>query len=306
MGAGWTSGTCPACGRGDWCQQHESGVCMCRRGPFPGAVERRDRHGIPYWIRWGVGNRPLRVERRPSPEQAKPQVLHRIYCTLLGNLFLAEPHRERLLARGISKEAIQRHGFRSWPAEWTERQRLASLLYREFGDDCRGLPGWFVSGTKPMLAGGSGWVLPVWDLQGRVVAIRVRSDLPGGTRYYWLSSARRGGPGPGIYPRVAWPHRQMRQGDTAETVRLVEGEAAAIVCAEHTGLPTISSPGVGAWRKCLPWLRLLETKRVLLAFDVDWRDNRFVARSLLDARSSLAAEGYSVQFESWGGDAGVA
>lgn len=307
---GWsTASPCRNCGKPDWCrEQRELGLGICYRPPdnIGGGIPRRDKHGQPYILFVPDDWSPEKLPEPPEqPDRAEPSFLDAAYRSLFVGLSLNESHKKGLLDRGVSEEAICRHGFRSWPRHQRKKE-LASQLWREFGEACFTIPGWYSVDQQPMLTGGLGWVLPVFNADNQLIAIRHRSDRLGSAKYTWISSVRYGGPGPGAHPRMAFPHRQMQRGETAEVVRLVEGEAAAIVCAEHTGVPTISAPGVTGWRVCLPWLRLLETKRVRLAFDADWRTNRNVAAALLAARAGLAASGYSVQLETWGGDADVA
>lgn len=289
---------CPVCGKPDWCSVRGDTV-MCRRQGGPEAVESRDRHGQPIYFHGGRPVQPVRVTR-PTRRTARagPADLHRVYASLLGRLRLANHHRDQVLRRGISLEAIGRHGFRSWPEEWASRADLAAQLYREHGDVCHGVPGWYVHCGRPALAGGPGWVLPVWDLQGRVVALRLRSDGDQGPRYYWLSSRRHGGPGSGLHPRLAWPGRKPRPGEGTPVLRLVEGEPKAIVVAEHTSVPTLSVPGVGNWPTALPWLEALGVRRVLLCYDADWRTKPPVARALVAAYRRLSST-REVLIETW-------
>lgn len=285
---------CRVCGHDTWCN-YAGSVAMCRRVGGPDAVEHRDCHGEPFWIHGGGARVPVaaRPERAPI---ADPNSRSRVYGSLLGQLPLSEHHFADLReARGISRDAIARHGFRSWPADPNVRKSLASRLYREFGDVCYGVPGWFVRRGCPALAGGPGWVVPSWDVDGSVTALHIRSEHG----YYWLSSAKRGGPSatPGCH--LAWPGRRPRSADRAPTLRLVEGEIKAIICANATGLPTLAVPGVAFWRHSLPWLNRLQTRRVLLCFDADWQTNPRVAAALLSAHRGLSATGRAVDMEVW-------
>jgi hypothetical protein len=235
------------------------------------------------------------LQQLPDPERAPAAVLHQAYAGILSRLSLSAEHCADLVKRGLSGEAIVRNGIRSWPGDRRTRADLARELYREIGA-CQGVPGCHVTNNgKPMLAGGAGWCLPLWDMSGRVVAIKIR----GAGGYYYLSSRKHGGPGPGTHARLSWPGRRPRPGDTAELVRLTEGEIKAIVAAEHTGIPTVSCPGVTQWRAALPWLRLIGAQRILLAFDADATTNPNVARALLDAFRGLRAAGYPTQIETW-------
>lgn len=278
---------------------------MCRRGGADGWRERTDRHGVPYWLSPPPdGARPLRIAPAPvRPERASAEELSRVYGDLLSRLSLHGAHRDELIDRApavMSEELLARHGFRSWPATGRARLRLAALLWDVHGDLCHRVPGWYLcDGRGPRLAGGPGWVLPCWDLSGRVTALRIRSDGDTGPRYYWLSSARHGGPGPELTARLAWPRRRPSPSCRAETVRITEGEVKSIVAAEATGIPTLSVPGVDLWRLALPWIERLQARTVLLAWDADQTTRPQVARTLLQARRELSARGIAAHLETW-------
>lgn len=299
----WYSGTCPNCGRSDWCQQADTGAYMCRRSPGPGLLERRDRHGVTYWIHLPEGNE-RRIIARPvtSVNLAEKRDLHQVYATILGRLTLSEAHLQQWQERGVSREVVDRHQVRTWPSSFAERQAIASDLYREFGALCISVPGFYVRDRRPMLSGGRGWVIPLWDLEtGLVCALRLRSDMPDGPKYYWLSSAgRRGGASPGVHARLAWPGRMPVREDRADVVRVTEGEAKSIVLAERTGIPTLSLPGVSMWRLALPWLRWLKTRKVLLCFDSDRATKPEVAGAYLAAVRGYQCHGFTVSTETWG------
>lgn len=275
---------------------------MCRRSSGDGLEERRDRHGVPYWLHLpeGVELSSLRPNRT-GIKIAEPRVLHVVYGTVLQQLPLSKSHLDDWIRRGVSSETVKRHHVRSWPPGGKERARLANRLYLEFGDQMRGVPGWFIRDGKPMLAGGSGWTIPMFDLaSGCICAFRIRSDSDKGTKYYWLSSSKRGGVSPGIHARLAWPGRAPRRGDRSHVVRVTEGEAKSVVLAERTGIPTLSVPGVAMWTLALPWLRWLKTRRVLLCFDTDRYQKKEVAAAYLAAARGLHSHGLTVRTETWG------
>ena len=138
-------------------------------------------------------------------------------------------------------------------------------------------------------------LIPVRNLDGHIVALKVRADDPGdGPKYTSISSAKHGGPSPG-----AQVHMSLCSGQHGNTVRLTEGELKSDIATILSGILTISIPGVALWRKALPVLQALGIQRVLLAFDADWRMNRHVAQALGQAVSALVEAGYTVTVESW-------
>jgi hypothetical protein len=146
------------------------------------------------------------------------------------------------------------------------------------------------------LAGAAGLLIPVRDLQGKIIGLKIRRDeaTDAGGRYSFFSSTRYGGLGPG-----APVHVPFGVNAPAQIVRLTEGELKADVAFSLSRLPTISAPGVSSWRQCLPVLKTLGSKTVRLAFDRDARDKSPVARALGTLAQSLVAEGYGIQLECW-------
>ena len=151
------------------------------------------------------------------------------------------------------------------------------------------------SGPYLTLRGPAGLIVPCRDRAGRIVALKVRHDDAGEgrSRYYYVSSAGHGGPGPG-----APVHCPARTPEAAELVRLTEGELKSDICQSLTGLPTISVPGVSSWRPAMAVLQALGCKTVRLAFDADDWDNVTVARAVR-LRLRLAAAGLAVELERW-------
>src|SRR5262249_31376345 len=89
------------------------------------------------------------------------------------------------------------------------------------------------------------------DPAGPIIALKVRRDGDGdGRRYFYLSSATHGGPGPG-----APVHVPLGVQATRDVWRLTEGELKADVATLLSGTPTISVPGATCWRLALDSLK---------------------------------------------------
>ena len=137
-------------------------------------------------------------------------------------------------------------------------------------------------------------LVPCRDLEGRVVALKVRNPRPDADpKYYYLSS---GSEGPSSGAPVHVPRGTPR---TADLVRATEGELKADGAFPRTGIPTLSVPGVSNWRPALAVLAEMQAKTIRLAFDADWRVKPHVAQSLADMAEALAGEGYRVEMEVW-------
>jgi hypothetical protein len=177
---------------------------------------------------------------------------------------------------------------------------LARQLQERFGHDVLSVPAFVIrerDGRRYItLAGAPGLLIPVRDLAGRIVALKIRHDdgTERSSRYSSMSSVRDGGPGPG-----APVHIPMGIKSPACMVRVTEGELKADVAFSVSQLPTISAPGVSSWRKCLPVLHALGCETVRVAIDADAGDKPHVARALGELAHAVVSEGYALELERW-------
>ncbi|MGH2721621.1 MAG: DUF3854 domain-containing protein, partial [Actinomycetota bacterium] len=308
MGASWRNvrrgEPCAICGKPDWCSRSDDGAwALCRRidAGGRGGV---DRSGAEYWLHpLGASSpRPPEVPSKPQPSRAEPADLDRVYRAVLGALTLATEHGTQLRGRGLDDQAIGEGMYATLPPRG--RAALARRVLERFPARLLGtVPGFCLregaSGPYLSFAGPAGLLVPVRDVGGRVVALKVRRDEPGdGGKYVYVSSTSQGGPSPGAPVHVPPWHGPTRQ------VRVTEGELKAHVATRLSGTLTISVPGVSAWRGALPVLQALTPQRILLAFDADASANPHVARATEATADALVHEGYEVALETW--DAGAA
>ena len=133
------------------------------------------------------------------------------------------------------------------------------------------------------------------DVDGRIVALKIRADQTAdGPRYTTLSSKKHGGPGPGVQCHVPL-HTKL----ATHTVRVTEGELKADVATGLSGVLTLSVPGVGNWRLALPVLHGFRPRQVRVAFDADWKLNHQVKRAAAATAAALLDEGFVVTVETW-------
>jgi len=296
---------CPICKNPDWCSVTADGaLAKCQRVATGAFRTKTDKNGAEYYLHRLNDAAPLAPAPPPRPsssgaERADADQLHHVYSALLAGLPLSGPHREALRHRGLSDSEIDRRQYGSLRVQG--RARLAGELRERFGDGLLAVPGLVVKTSEDgrpyvTVAGSAGLLVPVRDVAGRVVALKVRADnpRPDAARYSYLSSAARGGPGPG-----APAHVPLGVQAPAEVVRLTEGELKADVATALSGLPTVSAPGVANWRPALDALHELGAKTVRLAFDADALDNAHVARALADCSEALVAAGLAVELERW-------
>lgn len=294
---------CPVCKRPDWCRVSTDGThagCMrVETGCF--RVKEGSDGSRVYLHRLAGAPRPevnLPPRQGPEAQRADADTLHAVYSALLDRLQLVKSHREALHRRGLTDEAIARNGYRSLPGKG--RLRIAGELRDRFGDKLLRVPGFIVkegrSGRYLTLRGPAGLLVPCRDRAGRIVALKVRrdSESEGAPRYVYVSSKGHGGPGPG-----APVHVPLGTPETAERVRLTEGELKADVVQALTGVPTVSIPGASSWRAAFPVLEALGCRTASLAFDADAPDNAHVARALADCAAAANARSLAVELERW-------
>lgn len=298
------SDLCPICGRPDWCSISADGTwVLCRRIDTGAGLHKVDKAGADYWLYRRDGHEPYRrstgeLPSQPQAERADPLTLDSVYRTLLATLPLSPSHRQALRQRGLSDREMVRRGYRTLPPH--SRATRARQMVEHFGAEvCARIPGLYraARGSQQWwsLAGLPGLLIPVRDLDGRIVALKVRADHPGeGPKYTYLSSTKHGGPGPSAPVHV--PLYGLSPGGP---VRLTEGELKADVTTVLSGVLAIAVPGVMLWRQALPLLAVLQPTRVLLAFDADWRQNPHVARALAQATQALVEAGHPVGVETW-------
>ena len=293
---------CPVCSKPDWCAVSDDNVwVICRREDGDAGEHKVDTSGVDYWLH-KLKEQPVESVAQASspevPERADPETLYRVYDALLDELSLIHTHRQDLHQRGLSERQIKRRSYRTLPPGG--REDLAARLVERFGPEvCSKVPGLYEKEGDPArwsVAGNSGILVPVRDIEGRVIAFKVRADDPGeGPKYTYLSSSKHGGPGPGSQAHVPLSEDPGR----GTTVRLTEGELKADVATVLTKVLTVSVPGVSSWRNALPVLKALGFGKVHLAFDTDARRNRNVARALYDAFRALGEQGFEVVLETW-------
>jgi hypothetical protein len=223
----------------------------------------------------------------PAPQR------HEVYQQLLDHLELSSAHFDDLRRRGLSGEAIARHGYRTADRALLGKA-IDALLTQHGSDRLLTIPGFRDASGRVVFSASSGLLIPVRQVGGTVVAIKVRHDAGhNGAKYTWASSAA------ASCGNVV--HVSLSVTTPASLVRLTEGELKADVATVLSGIWTLSAPGVGNWRLAVPILKELGAKTVHLAFDQDGKPATLAAMeaALLD----LTREGFDVKLEWWDGQA---
>ncbi|MBK9386431.1 MAG: hypothetical protein IPN34_16590 [Planctomycetes bacterium] len=242
---------CTICHKGDWCSRLADGtLAKCMRQP--GGKAKLDKNGTPYWIyrQAGADVRPAPDgdDARPAvrdlePEPAPPAERDKVYRTLLSPLPLSPEHREHLRNRGLSDEAIQAYGFRSFRNE--HRLSVAKWLLTRFPKSVLAIVPGFATARKGertthYFNGVAGILIPVLNAEGLIVALLSRPNvIKEGRKYLWVSAAKNGGVGSGS------PLHYARGSVDTGRIRLVEGPLKAIVAASLSGMTTAGCGGSG-------------------------------------------------------------
>lgn len=303
---------CPICGKTHWCATTADGrVSICRsvaaNADRPPKV---DKAGTSYWVHYHGGanndSRPYIPPPPPvpEPEPAPPDVLDRVYRALLALLVLHLHHQVKLERdRGLSPEAIEQQGYRSWPQSLSQRLEIVRQLIEQFGlETVLSVPGFsWRAGTIRMgevllgLEGAPGYIIPVLDAQARVVALQIRLDSPspGRGKYIWLSSKSSGGPSCGAPVHVPLGPSEP------DTIRITEGPLKANIATDRSGILTIGAPSATIWNVALKVVDELDPNTVKVAFDADCRTNPNVAYALVGILEALSHRKLRVELETW-------
>jgi hypothetical protein len=117
---------CYGCGRPDWRTTSFDGtIVICRRGIRDGGIQKTDKNGSPYFLYHlsGQNSAPNYSRIAYAPERAFPEDLDRVNRDLLNMLSLRAEHRNGLLERGLSDDAIAKRGYKSLSLEGRGKRR---------------------------------------------------------------------------------------------------------------------------------------------------------------------------------------
>jgi hypothetical protein len=86
-----------------------------------------------------------------------------------------------------------------------------------------------------------------------------------------------------------------------DIIRITEGELKADIATvlDPKHVWTLSVPGVNAWYRALPILEELKPKKVLVAWDSDWKENPAIAKALRECIRTFQNKGFTVEVETW-------
>lgn len=209
---------------------------------------------------------------RPMP--ASIQRRDATYRAMLERLTLGDRERETLLARGLNERQIEVLGYRSTADVAGE---LAS-----FGYELSRVPGFFQEDGRWVSNCREGFFVPMRDAQGRIAGLQIRTYDPK-VRYKWFSSYMRVLPDGSkeLLPYGAssgCPVSHHRGSGT--TVWITEGSIKSDILALVSGYPVLGKAGTDAGLEDVA-TACLNFDSTVLAFDQDWRTNKFVKNAMI-------------------------
>jgi hypothetical protein len=264
---------CAICGKLSYCGYKELEgrtlwICMwVREGSFG---RTRDGKG---WMHFrdggsGAGRGDEAIVPGPAPLHRR----HTVYQNMLSRLSLSDEHREKLRARGLFDDEIDRLGYRSVKNVAPD---IASA-----GLDLTYVPGFYRRNGVWRMPATPGYFIPVRDRRARIQALQIRRDATTQPKYVWFSkpseeSASSGTP----------VHR--RRGESKELL-VTESPLKADYVWAKLGWPTLGIAGVwtGHAQVCEAALEP-DVNDVIVAFDGNWRTNSFVVRALISLLAAL-------------------
>lgn len=287
---------------------------------------------------------PKRVVKKiiEAPEYRAPiEKIDEVYRFLLDSLDLEEYHKEYLKSENWTDELINSSNFKSMPApgyvlariikndkktDFEEailnykisRKKLILKLIEQFGD-LTGIPGFYKKSSGQWeINAPSGMLMPMFDIMGRVFALRIRKENgSGGPKYIWLSSFKEetkeddksiehynkyelGSPclyGVSyLFPDVDTPFLLVTEGEKKQKV---VSHLKKIACA--------NIPGVAGFKRLLDDIEQIKErgiKYIVIGYDADKASNAVVLKYELQLIRDLYENGFEIYVANWNEEVG--
>jgi hypothetical protein len=215
---------------------------------------------------------------------------HEVYAAALDLLPLSDAHAAYAAQRGIPRDEARRRGYRT--LTYSGRARLTAALLPRYAGGLLNVPGWRSAGGRVEMVAASGLVVPVRTLEGKLAALKVRQDHAAPR---WLYLAGGGGPA-----ARNMPHFPLGLPPACERLWVTESEGKADAAAVR-GLPAIGVPGAGMWKVCLPYLRDLGARTVVIALDRSADPDRQakITATADEFAEALDRAGFDVEEQHW-------
>lgn len=183
---------------------------------------------------------------------------------------MASDHKQNLLDRGLTEEAIFKFQYRTTPL--VGHETIAKTLVLE-GLELYGVPGFYrgENGRWTMHFPLRGIMIPCRDREGRIQSLHIRLDkkMKRGGKFLTFST-------PGQLDGAAAENWCHVVGPVRESILLIEGYMKADIVHHFTGQTVIAIPGVTSIRHLklvLDELIGLGVRHVMTCFDMDYLKN---------------------------------
>ncbi|MCA8972775.1 MAG: AAA family ATPase, partial [Planctomycetes bacterium] len=304
---------CPACGAKGWCERSADGeVVVCMKGdgsPYNGIVaeKRTNKAGSPMFV-YRLTSRDSAVAVPTigsSTQKGDPDSTDRAYRRLIAECQRDKAAaRRHLAARGLPVETCEQliaQGFCELPTRG--RHQIAKTLFDAgLERDMSVTPGFCIRERDGKqfwsINGYAGFLIPVRDLQQRIVGMQVRlsdetrAKLSEAPKYVWLSSRSCGGP-----PSGAPIHVPVFDGDRS-IIRVTEGALKATIATCIGGILTIATAGT-ATNGVADLVRAIEPREVRLAYDPEFTSNCHVYAAVESLIADLEGLPIDLVVEVW-------
>jgi hypothetical protein len=238
-------------------------------------------------------------------KRANADLLNEVYTYLLQVCLKLSPfHRDLLYTkRNLSEDTVEKNLYRSVPGH-DACLVVCNSMQEKFGDKLHGIPGFYKnSDGRWRMPHVDGFFIPYRDVQGRIVGLQIRLDKPrGSTKYIWFSTPPDHfscGTSSGSPIHFAKPDR----GKQSSSAVLIEGALKADIVCERWNVAAIAIAGASGFNpeKILAEIQsgLPEVKKLDVAFDADWKDNKAVRSGLERLLKAIPGSGLETETLEW-------
>lgn len=247
-----------------------------------------------------IDTRPLQRHNYISHYSPKPNpiasvaVRDAVYSAMLQACILDETDKNSLKARGFNEFEIKKLGFKSVP-QFQSKIVIKKITQMIGITDFTGIPGFYKKdGNWNFLDWMEGFFIPIRNEHGKIVALQTRMRHFSKKYLFFSSSDKTCGTSSGS-PACVF-------GKPAETVYITEGPIKGALFYKYTRKTILSVPGVNSTSNLFEILeewRKIGTKKIRIAYDMDWMKNSHVKKALDNLSKTLRNKGFQINYLNW-------
>ena len=240
-----------------------------------------------------IGRRKKDIEKLPKMKAVEDiSVRSATYTALLDACVLSQKHKNNLMKRGLSEEAIIRGQYKSVPqvGVYSIARQVISA-----GNQWKGIPGFSVkSGKVKITENQNGFFIPVRNIDGYISGMQIRFDEGNKRRYIWFTSNN-------LYEGCSVTgieqihYAGIRRDNIPKVIGITEGPLKADVAYELLGIPFIAIIGVANLSQLEENLKLLKelgVEEVNEMFDMDYFEKETVRKFIDKAHEIIKSVGF--------------